>query len=158
MKEIDIVALYKKSATETPSPELDQRILDYAKAHGKKPIHYRRYFALAASIGLVAIMAPWRWYSSTEQGIPAIETLQLQQSQSDVIRSESILPARESVRVLSQPKRKSLMPEKKLQAIESVLQSGDRQQAKMMLEELIKSDPELKGKLPEKLKRLLDEK
>ena len=72
MNDEDIVKLYKESATEKPSAELDKTILDYAKkqsqaerAPGNKHPRWWPYMGLAASVMFVTLLAPWKWHKQT---------------------------------------------------------------------------------------------
>ncbi len=171
MKDKDIVSLYKKSATETPSKELDKQILDYAKANSKKPFQYRHLVALAASIGLITLLAPWRWYESTEHLMPDEDHLNIK-SRPDTIQAESMAPAKERMEMMSDRGRKSIMSEKsqalnispsdiddqqKLQEIEMLLKTGNKEQAKKMLEQFLKEKPEIRNKLSDQLNKLQSE-
>lgn len=65
LKDEEIAALYKQSATAEPSKALDDKILDYAKAQAAQgqpsTSSWWPYFGLAASVMLVVLLAPWRW-------------------------------------------------------------------------------------------------
>ncbi|MEF1335975.1 hypothetical protein REH81_04130 [Vibrio rotiferianus] len=72
MKDEDIVKLYKESATEKPSAELDKTILDYAKKQsqaerdpGNKHPRWWPYMGLAASVMFVSLLEPWKWHKQT---------------------------------------------------------------------------------------------
>ncbi|CAK3961681.1 conserved hypothetical protein [Vibrio crassostreae] len=72
MNNEDIVKLYKESATEKPSAELDKTILDYAKkqskaerAPGNKRPRWWLYMGLAASVMFVTLLKPWKWHKQT---------------------------------------------------------------------------------------------
>ncbi|WP_028021584.1 hypothetical protein [Enterovibrio calviensis] len=76
-KDEEIVALYKESATETPSDDLDNRILGYAEAQTqaqakaktqtRKHMPWWTYAGIAATVGFVALLAPWTWVDQSLQ-------------------------------------------------------------------------------------------
>ncbi|MFC1233684.1 hypothetical protein [Vibrio sp. F74] len=67
LKDEEMVSLYQQGATETPSSELDEKIIGYAKRQSKKQKTWWPHIGLAASITFVALLAPWNWLDQTLQ-------------------------------------------------------------------------------------------
>jgi len=67
LKDEEMVSLYQQGATETPSSELDEKILGYAKRQSKKQKTWWPHIGLAASVTVVTLLAPWNWLDQTLQ-------------------------------------------------------------------------------------------
>ncbi|WED24715.1 hypothetical protein L3Q72_17720 [Vibrio sp. JC009] len=112
----EIVSLYKESANETPSPELDKKILAYAKSASGRRKNWWPYLGLAASLGFVVILAPWRWVDQTmpvvtEPELPAAIEPQVTEEQADqrIEAKRAKMPVRESM--MSAPLKMQAAPE-----------------------------------------------
>ncbi|KKD61198.1 hypothetical protein RN22_06910 [Grimontia sp. AD028] len=189
IKDEDIVALYKESATETPSKDLDNRILAYANSQSKKHIPWWTYAGAAATVAFIALLAPWKWVDDTletpqsiesiiEPGIePGIEPRNapafispeaLSDHEADAARSMELLPPKpEEQRFFrNSPAAAKSLPQMEMELEESIitefaeverlLDEGQKQQARELLEQMLTDDPKLINKLPERLKTLVE--
>ncbi|CZF80819.1 hypothetical protein [Grimontia marina] len=183
IKDEDIVALYKESATETSSKALDNCILAYAGSQHKKHIPWRTYAGAAATVAFVALLAPWKWVDDTlevPQGIePIRETVikrnpspirispeTLSDDETNALQSMDALPTKpEEQRFFrNAPSTIRSLPQIELEEaavaeftdVERLLDAGQEQQAREFLEQMLADNPELVERLPERLKTLLN--
>ncbi|OEE61576.1 hypothetical protein A1OK_09465 [Enterovibrio norvegicus FF-454] len=89
-KDEDIVALYKESATETPSDALDNRILAHAKSATRKPVPWWTYAGVAATVGFIALLAPWKWIDQSLQSPAHIELMEAPIPKQNFQQAESL--------------------------------------------------------------------
>lgn len=185
IKDEDIVALYKESATETPSKDLDNRILAHANSQSKKHIPWWTYAGAAATVAFIALLAPWKWVDGTLETPQSIESIiepgieprnapafispeALSDHEADAVRSMEVLPPKpEEQRFFrNSPAAAKSLPQMEMELEESIitefaeierlLDEGQEQQARELLEQMLTDDPKLINKLPERLKTLLE--
>ncbi|MDD1795053.1 hypothetical protein LRP50_18150 [Enterovibrio sp. ZSDZ42] len=183
-KDEDIVALYKESATEIPSEALNNRILGYAQAQTRKRIPWWTYAGIAATVGFVALLAPWTWVDQSLQSPAHIELMEApiqkqNRQQADSLEIEAAVeadeaPVEEQLMLKSLPSEASRSmefqraPQAKSNAkmkvklnpfkeVESLLAKGEKQKAITLLKEQLDEQPELLSELPLHLIRLLEE-
>ncbi len=176
-KDEDIVALYKESATESPSAELDNTILDYAKQQSRRKHQWWPYVGLAATVGFVALLAPWKWADKTLQTPAEIELRSAPSMiQSDAAPKRQVgemqsfeLHAEDSNEIMRfdrvSPEAAKSMAEDKAQPVnnpfadvEALLAKGETAEARALLKQKLDAEPALKAQLPMHLKQLLESK
>ncbi|WP_375749553.1 hypothetical protein [Vibrio sp. HN007] len=146
----DIISLYKKGATETPSAEADNAILEYSVSNLKKSRNWWPYIGLAASVGFVAILAPWQWQEEP-LSVPVPEQVE---AFSDEMSLMGVAPEAERAIRAKSSRQLSISP---FTHIERLLQEDRVDEARSELQELLKAHPELEKELPEHLLVLLEE-
>ncbi|MDG3085052.1 hypothetical protein P7F88_02650 [Vibrio hannami] len=159
----ELISLYKKGATEEPSDSLDNRILDYAKTDRVNRRRWWPYVGIAASIGLVSLLAPWQWQEQAQpQQVEFSDELQLMSIMPDEeLIKERVKKAKEARSVERALKAKS-SPELRpipgpFVVIERLIEMGKRDEARIELQKLLEQEPSLEGKLPDHLRALLEE-
>lgn len=175
----EVVKMYKESATETPSKETDDAILEYAKANrvvDAKP-HYianwKPIFGLAATIVFVTLLTPWDW---VEEPNLIHEEMQLEsispesfddsmEAQTDAVPTfSSPAPAaskmKEHKNAKSHERMMTDIPELEAQLnpfaqIETLVLEGKKEEATETLKRLLEENPALEETLPDHLAELL---
>ncbi|GLQ72999.1 hypothetical protein [Vibrio penaeicida] len=175
----EVVKMYKESATEAPSKETDDAILEYAKASRTvdvKPhyvVNWKPIFGLAATIVFVTLLTPWDW---VEEPNLIHEEMQLEsispesfddsmEAQTDAIPTfSSPAPAasqmKEHKNVKSHERMMTDIPELEAQLnpfaqIETLVLEGKKEEATEMLKRLVEENPALEETLPDHLAELL---
>lgn len=177
IKDEDIVALYKESATETSGKDLDDRILAYANSQHKKRIPWRTYAGLAATVSFVALLAPWQWVDQTLEAPQDIEFMSAPETMNEEVLSDSEIEAVPSMKVLpakpeeqrffrNSPAAAKSLPQMEMDGedatntefaeIEKLLDAGQKQKARELLNQMLTDDPTLLENLPQRLRVLVD--
>ncbi|MDD1784270.1 hypothetical protein LRP49_24135 [Enterovibrio sp. ZSDZ35] len=171
----EIIALYKDGAIEEPSELIDARILRYAQSQTKqerKPKYpWWQITGIAATVGFVAILAPWEWADKPLSTPPAViqESLEVEMMM-DAVPADVALPeapqtemkARANAEVQSRKFASELKREDsekiiaiKLKEIQTLLDNDDTEQAKEKLEQLLNAYPQAKEAMTEEMKALM---
>jgi hypothetical protein len=160
----EIISLYKSNATELPSSEVDRKILEYAQAQTKQKRNWWPYVGLAASVGFVAILAPWQWYEQTTY--PALESdvshMKMLSPESE-ISPPALQSSRESAAMSKRVVREKDQSERlelsfnRFAEVEALLAGGEQEKARSLLEQLLQDSPELRSHLPKHLQVLMEE-
>ncbi|USH04645.1 hypothetical protein K6Q96_23280 [Grimontia kaedaensis] len=177
IKDEDIVALYKESATETSGKDLDDSILAYANSQHKKRIPWWTYAGLVATVSFVAFLAPWQWVDQTLEAPQDIEFMSTPETMSEEALSDSAIDAVPSIEILppkpeeqrlfrTAPSAAKSLPQMEMEIedsiitefpeVERLLDEGQEQQARELLEQMLTDNPKLFNRLPERLKTLVE--
>ncbi|CZF83002.1 hypothetical protein GCE9029_03573 [Grimontia celer] len=177
IKDEDIVALYKESATETSGKDLDNRILAYANSQHKKRIPWWTYAGLAATVSFVALLAPWQWVDQTLEAPQDIEFMSTPETMSEEALSDSAIEAVPSMEILppkpeeqrlfrNSPAAAKSLPHMEMERedatntefseVEKLLNAGKEQKARELLKQMLTDDPTLLEKLPQRLRILVE--
>lgn len=181
IKDEEIEALYKQSANEQPSPEIDDAILNYANKSSnrdqvvKSTWNWRSVLAVAATVVFVTLLAPWKWVDDTVH-----ESLEVESMMDDSLMIEerydltpeaapaADVPEQPQSFLKSLPKKPESSQRMMAEALEShtetspflktemLLKAGKADEARKALSLLLEEQPELKDQLPEHLKALLE--
>ncbi|WCE29562.1 hypothetical protein [Vibrio sp. SCSIO 43137] len=172
-----LLELFRKEVNESPSEELDKKILSYAASQSKQTDRYRwwPYLGLAASLCFIALLSPWQWQ---EAGIePLSDSVELMQqdmaspqpkalmkkSREALTENEQLsspampqfeykaIPAAESVTPQAIVPNSNAQEEERWQEVYKLLDSGETEKAKALLDKILSEQPELKTKLPQRL-------
>lgn len=144
----DIISLYKKGATEKPSAEIDNAILEYSVSDLKKSRNWWPYIGLAASIGFVAILAPWQWQEE-QLSVPVQNQIE---AFSDEMPLMGVAPETKRAIRTKSSRQLSVSP---FTRIERLLKEDRVDEARSELKVLLSAHPELEKELPEELQFLL---
>ncbi|MDB1125766.1 hypothetical protein [Vibrio algarum] len=182
LKDEEIVSLYEQGATESPSPDLDKTILNYANTQtkNKNQRNWWPYFGLAASVTFVTLLAPWEWAEQTltaptqldnqqqtqqmEAALNKRVTLEKKAKEMNVesLQSRSLMKSAPQAEVLEMRIEQELASAddyideqpSPFKEVEDLLANGEKEQALKLLEEILTENPRLEIQLPEILKAL----
>ena len=175
-----LLELFRKSAKESPSKELDKKILSYAASQSKQADRHKwwPYLGLAASVCFIALLSPWKWQEASIDPLSdSVELMQhgeatpgpdVQMKKSRVASPEAdqfmsapiqqseqrAIPAAESVIPQAVVSNSKAQEEQRWQEVYKLLNSGETEKAKALLDKMLSEQPELKDKLPQRLKEL----
>lgn len=173
-----LLELFRNSAKESPSKELDQKIISYAESKTKqaKRHNWWPYLGLAASLCFIALLSPWEWQQAGIDPLsdsPEVmqQQLDLPQAEFQMKKSRIAAPQVDQFAPLQQteqqavPVAESVIPqaivpdakelkESQWDKVYHLLEKGEKEQAKALLDKMLSEQPQLESELPERLKPL----